>query len=110
MPDLVQRVRNYLCVCAIPDSLEDPLEAEIPYVVFEKLKKEVPAAQLKKALCWIILHPGEGTVLLDISSLKVEGEASPQRVRERSAIYAKKLLRRLLGKAPGLTPSAVRKE
>jgi len=109
-PDLVQRVRNYLCVCAIPDSLEDPLEAEIPYVVFEKLKREVPPGQLKKALGWIILHPWEGSVLLDISSLGVEGEVSPERVRERSALYAKKLLRRLLGKGPSLTPGTVRKE
>ena len=104
--DVVQRVRYDLCVCAIADSVEDPLEAEIPYVVFAKLKKEVPREELKKALGWIILHPGDGGIVTAIPELGVEREATPERVRERSALYAKKLLLRLLG----LTPGGVRKE
>ena len=109
-PDLAQRVRNYLCVCAIPDSLEDPLEAEIPFVVFEKLQRDIPADDLKRALGWIILHPAEGTVIRDVSDLGIEGEPSEQRVRERCGFYAKKLLRKLVEKARGLTPGDVRKE
>ncbi len=107
-PDLVQRVRNALSVCAIPDSLEDPLEADIPFVVFAKLEAEVPRDDLEKALGWIVLHPMEGTILHEISPLGIEGAPSTERIRERSGLYARKLLRRLLG--AGLTPSSVRKE
>jgi len=91
--EIIQRVRNDLCVCAIPDLMEDPLEAEIPYVVFERLKRETPREELRKALGWIILHPDGGSIVASIPDL---GQAKPEKVRERSVLYAKKFLLRLM--------------
>ena len=96
--DRVQRVRNLLSACAVPDALEDPLEGAVPIVIFQKLRSSIPEDDLKKILGWIITHPSGGSVLLKIPELGVEGEMFEQRVRERSTLYAKKLLYRLLGK------------
>ncbi len=96
--DRVQRVRNLLSACAIPDALEDPLEGAVPMVVFQKLRSNMPENDLKKLLCWIIQHPDEGKVLLQIPELGIDGEMFEQRIRERSTLYAKKLLYRLMGK------------
>jgi hypothetical protein len=98
--DIGQRVRNLLAVCAVADVIQDPQEGEIPYIVFERLKGDVQKDQLMKAVAWVILKPGEGTVPVSIKELGVEGEVPEETVRERVTLYGKKLLFRLLGKLP----------
>jgi ABC-2 type transport system permease protein len=95
-----QRVKYCLCVCAIADLAEDQNEAEIPYVVFERLKQTIPLESLEKALGWIVFHPGEGRVVSTVPELGLETKAVEPRVRERCALYAKKFLRVLLRKEP----------
>ena len=102
--DPVQRVRNILYVAAVPDVLQTPIERFAPYVVFERLQQDVPKDQLIKILYWIALHPtdGDDTAVKDLWALKFSNDAvDPQQTRERAAIYAVKLLGRLLGKLPG---------
>ena len=96
--DVGQRVRNLLSVCAVTDLIQDPLEPQIPFVVFEKLKSEIPKEQLKKAAGWVAIKPEEGTVVLNIADLGLEGEMPEPEVRERTGLYAKRLLMQLLGK------------
>jgi ABC-type polysaccharide/polyol phosphate export permease len=93
-----QRVRNLLNVCAIADMSEDRLEADIPYVVLEQLKQDVPAEELKQALGWVILYPKEGNVVTEVPALGIDGKFDETVIRERCALYGKKFLLRLLNK------------
>ena len=99
--DVVQRMRNLLSVCAVADIAEDPNESQIPYVVYDYARANIQKDKLIKALAWIALHDGEGTVLTNIKDIKdlgIEAEVPEDQLRERSAAYAKKFLFRLLGK------------
>lgn len=97
---LAQKVRNWLCLATLGDLSHGEFEGEVPYAIFERLKKDVPKAQLIKAAAWIVLKPDEGKALISAPDLGAEGESNEGLVRERSALYAKKLLGRLLGKLP----------
>jgi hypothetical protein len=96
----VQRVRNLLAVCAIADVLQDQYEAQIPYVVFDKIRFDVPEDKLKKVLTYIVYHPTDDVVPTKVPELGLENEVFEEGVRERSIGYAKKLLGRILGKLP----------
>ena len=98
--EIGQRVRNWMCLATFPDLGRAEFEAELPYVIFEHLKKEIPEQQLKKALAWVILKPKEGKAVLEAKPLGMEGPVDEGPVRQRAAIYAKKLLGRLVGKLP----------
>lgn len=98
--DEVQRVRNLLCVAAIPDAGFMPMEEHIPLLVFRHLTKTYPKAKLIKLLAWIVLHPNDGIIVNEISSLGMAGgPIEPERIRERSRIYAIKFIARLTGHA-----------
>lgn len=102
--DPVQRVRNILYVAAVPDVLQMPIERFAPYAVFERLQQDIPKDQLIKILYWIALHPTEGDdkAVDELWALRFpNGAVDMQQTRERTAIYAVKLLGRLLGKLPG---------
>ena len=95
----LQRVRYLICVAAVPDVTQEPSEQYIPVVVLEHLKATFPKAKLIRMLTWIALHPEEGVILGNISSLGVPGSAGdPQQVRERSYYYAIKFVARLTGR------------
>jgi ABC-2 type transport system permease protein len=97
--DIVQRTRNFLAVAAIVDLLQDQLEPDVPYVVFDRLRYEVePDDKLKKVLTYIIMHPDQGTVPTKIPELGFEGDVFEDGVRERVSDYARKLLARVLNK------------
>lgn len=99
--NIPQRLRNLLSICAVADIVEDQNEAQIPVVVFNYIKGSVQKDQLIKALAWIIINDQDGTVLTnvkDIKELSIDGEVQEDSVRERSTLYAKKLLFRVLGK------------
>jgi hypothetical protein len=96
--DPVERVRNLLSVCAVPDILEDPNESNVPLVVFEQIKGSMPKEQLIKVLTWIALKPDEGTYLTALPELGFPGPLQKDIVRERAEAYGRKLLARVLGK------------
>jgi ABC-2 family transporter len=101
--DPVQRVRNILYVAAVPDVLQMPIERFAPSAVFERLQQDVPKDQLIKILYWIALHPadGEDKAVDELWALRFpNGPVDMQQTRDRTAIYAVKLLGRLLGKLP----------
>ena len=98
--DLVQQIRNWMCLCTFADLGRGLFEAEVPYVIFEKLKREMPREKLTKALAYIALKPDEGKLVLQAPDLGFEEDAPEADVRERHVIYAKKLLGRLVGKLP----------
>jgi ABC-type multidrug transport system permease subunit len=98
VPDLVQRVRSLISVAAVADLLQDEQEAAFPYVIFDKLKFDIPEPDLIKVLAYIIINPDEGTVVTDAKDLGINGEADEGQVRQRVTAYAKKFLFRLLNK------------
>lgn len=99
--DPVQRVRNLLYVAAVPDVQQAPIERFAPHAVYERLQQDVPKDQLIKILYWIALHPtdGDDSAVDQVWALRfTSGAIDMQQVRDRAAIYAVKLLGRLLGK------------
>lgn len=101
--DPVQRVRNILYVAAVPDVLQLPIERFAPHAVFDRLQEDIPKDQLIKILYWIALHPtdGDDKAVDELWALKFSNDpVDLQQTRERAAIYAVKLLGRLLGKLP----------
>ncbi|MBC7366399.1 MAG: ABC transporter permease [Undibacterium sp.] len=98
--DDVQRVRNLLCVAAVPDSIQQPVERYLPPVVLHHLEDTYPKDKLIKILTWIVLHPEDGTVIDSLPDLGLQGTAGdPSVVRERSYLYALKFLIRITGRA-----------
>jgi ABC-type transport system involved in cytochrome c biogenesis permease component len=101
--DPVQRVRNILYVAAVPDVLQMPIERFTTYAVYERLQQDIPKDQLIKILYWIALHPtdGDDKAVDELWALRFpDGAVDVQQTRERAAIYAVKLLGRLVGKLP----------
>lgn len=99
--DDLQAVRNILCVAAVPDTIQLPLERYVPRVVYEHLKDRYPKEQLIKMLTWIIMNPERGMVLDEVGDLGIEGQAGdPYQVRERMYLYAVKFVARLTGRVP----------
>jgi ABC-type multidrug transport system permease subunit len=95
-----QSVRNLLSVAAIADISADLHEAEIARVVFDELQARLGRDPLRRMLTWIILAPNEGTAINYAPELGLKRHPPESIVRERSALYAKKFLGRLLGKIP----------
>jgi len=93
----LDRTRNLLNLAAVADLAHFEYEAESPFVIFEKLRADIPKPRLEQSLAYTILHPNEGPVLLDAPILSLDPQSESD-VRERSALYAKKFLGRLLGK------------
>jgi hypothetical protein len=94
----LRRTSNLLCVAAIADLDEFQYEGEIPLVVFQQLRTQNSADQLKQILAFIILHPPADGLLTSAADLGIQGQPAPADVRDRAVIYAKKFLGRLLGK------------
>ena len=93
-----QQVRNLLSVAAIADISADLHEAEIGRIVFNTLQARHGRAELRRILAWIILTPNEGEVITQIPELEFRRQPSERVVRERSVLYAKKYLGRLIGR------------
>jgi len=96
-----QRVRNLLDVCCLADMIHSEFEGETAYMIFDKLKSEVDKDELIKACAWFVLKPDEGKCVTKIPELAWDDEVvGEDEIRERAAMYAKKLLGRLVGKLP----------
>ncbi len=97
--DPVQRVRNLLYIAAVPDLLQiDPLERHLPWLVFDRLRQDLPAADLPRILYWIAQHPEDGSdeAAAQLDALGLPAVSGPRRrVRERAMLYAMKYLSRL---------------
>jgi ABC-type transport system involved in cytochrome c biogenesis permease component len=95
--DIEQRVRNVLYIAAVPDVLQmDPLERHLPWLVFDHLRQTTAPHDLRRILFWISQHPADGDSdaarqLFDLGLPSLAG--SDAKVRERTMIYALKLLR-----------------
>ena len=97
-PDLVQGVRNLLSAATVFDVLEDPDEGAVAYVILDSIRHQAPDETIERVLTYIILHPTTGTVLTKVPDLGIQGEITEPAARERSVLYALKLLKRTLGK------------
>ena len=98
--DAGQVVRNLLSVAAIADIAADLHEAEIGRAVFDELQERVGRDALRHILAWVILRPEAGSVIVTAPELGLKRHPPEAMVRERSVLYAKKYLGRLLGKIP----------
>ncbi len=96
--DAGQTARNLLSVAAIADIAADLHEAEIGRAVFDELQERIGRDQLRRILAWVILSPDGGTVITTAPELGLRRHPPERIVRERSVLYAKKFLGRLLGK------------
>jgi len=98
--DPVQRVRNLLYIPAAVDIFQLPAESHVPAVVFAHIRRAVPEDDLIKVLYWIAYHPdaGDDEALNDLQPLGLPGSPGADEARNRSAVYAVKLLGRLLGR------------
>ena len=77
---------------------QDLLEAYTPLIVLDFMKMNIQRDELIKALAWVALEPDDGTVITNLKELGFEGEMAEDTVRERTEIYARKMLYRVLGK------------
>jgi len=96
--DLRQRTLNLLCLAALPDLVQNPVERWMPGIVFDRLELSMPRRQLVQILTWIALHPEEGQVLVDLSAVGIHGVGTEAGVRERVRWYAIKFVARLTGR------------
>jgi ABC-2 type transport system permease protein len=96
--DAGQAVRNLICVASIADLAEDPREGVIARTVFTYLGANYHGDQLRKALAWVALYPNEGSVVTSAPELGFRRPIGEDFIRDRSALYARKFLGRLLGK------------
>ncbi len=96
--DAGQQARNLLSVAAVADISADLHEAEIGRIVFDQLQARYKRTQLRGILTWIILSPDEGKVIAQAPELGLRRHPPERVVRERSVLYAKKYLGRLVGR------------
>ena len=99
--DPVQRTRHYLYIAAFADVQRLTLERHIALVIFDHLRAQIPKDHLIRILYWIALYPDEGAVLgpEDLRPLRLDHAlVDVAEVADRIAIYATKLLGRVLGK------------
>lgn len=97
--DDVRDVWRLLSVAAIADIGADLEEAQIARAVFDELEKRYPHARLRKLLAVVILAPGRAEVVTSAPELNLRRQQpTPEMVRERCVLYAKKFLGRLTGR------------
>jgi ABC-2 type transport system permease protein len=96
----VQAARNLLSVAAIADVSADLKEAEIGRAIFDELKARHPEPELRQILAWIIYHPDDGRAVSAAPELGFRRAVAERITRERSVLYAKKFVGRLLGRIP----------
>jgi len=98
--DRVQRVRNYLLLLGVADYAQSPIERFLPSIVLAHMREEFPPGELAQLLCWVALHPDEGTVDALADPLLVElgaGTLNHDELRTRTYYYGVKLTRRIVG-------------
>ena len=100
LDDSGQSVRNLVYIAAVADLCADPRESLMARLVFRQIHSRFEAAVARQALAWIILSPDDGQALTKAPELGLFRHPPERLVRQRSVIYARKYLGRLLGKIP----------
>jgi hypothetical protein len=99
--DPVQRVRNHLFLLGAPDYAQSVAERFLPAAVLRYLLTQFSDEELAQILCWIALHPDEGTdAVLDdkiFRDLSVSPKLERPEIRLRTYYYAVKLNRWVVG-------------
>lgn len=101
--DPLMRVWNLLFIAGEFDLDQLALEAWVPRIVFERMKSDVPKERLIKILYWIACHPDSLPVPShdELRALELPGtQGNFAETRDRAAVYASKLLGRMLGRIP----------
>ena len=100
VPDPEQRARNLLYVPAVIDLLQLPIEPYVPLVIFNRLQVDLAREELIQVLYRIATNPyaGQDDALQDLDAFGLAPVADAQAVRDRAAVYAVKLLGRLIGR------------
>ncbi|HTS31797.1 MAG TPA: ABC transporter permease [Bryobacteraceae bacterium] len=98
LDDAGQSIRNLVSIAAVADLCADPREPAIGRLVLREIEGRFEPFMARQALAWIILSPEDGRVLTKAPELELFRHPPERVVRERSVIYAKKYLGRLLGK------------
>jgi ABC-type multidrug transport system permease subunit len=93
-----QSVRNLLCVAGIADVSRDVNEGEVARVVFDRLRSRFGDDRLSRILTWIILYPQDGSAVTSAPELGLKGRFIESVIRQRTVLYAAKLLGRIRGK------------
>ena len=97
--DEFQRLGNLLSLLSLADLGRLTCESEAPLVILGQLREAIPESRLIQLLARCALTPGEMDPLLDIPEFDLR-EVDRELVRKRMAIYARKMLGRMLGKLP----------
>jgi ABC-2 type transport system permease protein len=92
-----QSIRNLVCVAAIADLCQDPLEGEMAREVFDQLRREFSEPDLRRGLAWLILSPDEGDVIRKAPELGLPRHPPERIIRLRCSLYAQKFLGRIVG-------------
>jgi ABC-2 type transport system permease protein len=100
LDDPGQSIRNLVSVAAVADLCADPKESEIARLVFRQINSRFEPAIARQALAGIILNPDDGPPVTKAPELGLLRHPPERLVRQRSVIYARKYLGRLLGKIP----------
>lgn len=98
--DSGQSIRNLVSLAAVADLCADPRESQIARLVFRHINKGFEPTVARQSLAWIILTPEDGQVVRKAPELQLFRHPPERLVRQRSVIFAKKFLGRLLGKIP----------
>jgi len=98
LDDSGQSIRNLVSIAAVADLCADPGESEMARVVLRHIGSGFEPAVARQALAWIILSPEDGQVVTKAPELGLFRHPPERLVRQRSVIYAKKYLGRLLGR------------
>ncbi len=96
--DAGQSIRNLVAVAAIADLCADPREGEMARAVYDRIRSTFDAAAVLQALAWIVSSPDDGQTPVKAPELGLFRHPPERLVRQRSVLYAKKYLGRLLGK------------
>jgi ABC-2 type transport system permease protein len=100
LDDSGQSIRNLVSLAAIADLSADPRESALARLVFRQITNSFEPAVTRQALAWIILSPEDGQIARKAPELGLFRHPPERLVRQRSLIYARKYLGRLLGKLP----------
>jgi ABC-type transport system involved in cytochrome c biogenesis permease component len=100
LDDPGQSIRNLVSVAAVADLCADRRESQIARLVFREIKSRFEPAMARQALAWIILSPEDGQAVTKAPELGLFRHPPERLVRQRSVIYARKYLGRLLRMIP----------
>ena len=95
-----QSIRNLVSLVAVADLCADQRESQIARLAFRQINTGFEPAVARQALAWTVLTPEDGQVVRKAPELQLFRHPPERLVRQRSVIFAKKYLGRLLAKIP----------